>query len=105
MVAQRFGYPVDVLVPAILMGGSVVGIAYQGEKRLPKHRSVLLWKTLFLPLGFFAVYSVFVAWWSLFVLAVLFLIVLALFFFLSSNQIATDRTKVDELEKKMDQCC
>jgi len=58
------------LLVGILMGGSVVGIAYQLEKRLSAGsagwRTPLLWKILFIPIGFAAVYSLlFVAgFWS-----------------------------------------
>src|SRR3989338_7218194 len=49
------GYNIDMLVPAVLMGGSVVGLAYQLETKLPPHRSPLLWKSLFIPIGFLSV--------------------------------------------------
>jgi len=43
------------LVAAIAMGGSVVGIAYQLERRLPRAGSRgLFWKSLFIPAGFAA---------------------------------------------------
>jgi len=45
-------------VVTILMGGSVVGIAYQGNRYLKEGRSGLLWKALFIPLGFGTVWSV-----------------------------------------------
>ncbi len=50
---------------AILMGGSVVGIAYQIEKKLPAERSPFLWKLIFIPAGFFAVYSALAIYWPL----------------------------------------
>lgn len=53
-----FGTAIDPVILGILMGGSVVGIAYQGEKRLAKGRSQLLWKLLFIPLGFLFMFGV-----------------------------------------------
>lgn len=44
-------------VDAMLLGGSVAGIAYQVEQRLPLERSPLLWKILFIPAGFVAAYA------------------------------------------------
>ena len=105
LLIQQFGYHIDVLVPAILMGGSVVGLAYQGEKRIPDGQSALLWKTLFLPFGFLAVYSVFVAWWFVLLGAVLGMSLLAFFFLSSSRQTRHDHKTIKTLEEKMKQCC
>lgn len=52
------------LIAAIAMGGSVVGIAYQAEKRLASRCSPMLWKMLFIPTGFVLVYSVLSWWWT-----------------------------------------
>lgn len=110
MLAGKFlGYEVDLVMLALLMGGSVVGIAYQIEKRLPSNRSPLLWKTLFIPTGFIAVYSVISSWWLVFIVLAAFLIVLALVFTEQekSNKATatTQNPKVEELEKKMKNCC
>lgn len=90
---------------ALLMGGSVVGIAYQLEKKLPDGKSPILWKTLFIPTGFIAVYGILVPPRSIFFAAAA-LIVLAVFlFFLPLNSADPDRKKIRELEKKMKNCC
>src|SRR3989344_7525178 len=57
--AHFLGYRIDLIVPALLMGGAVVGIAYSLEKRslnISAER-LLLWKVLFIPAGFVAAYS------------------------------------------------
>lgn len=109
MLAATFlGYEIDLLIPAMLMGGSVVGIAYQIEKRLPPNRSPLLWKTLFIPAGFVAVYSVLSSWWIVFIAATTFLVILALRFTEQTKNIATptgQNRAVEELKKKMKNCC
>lgn len=58
LAAYRWGFTTDPFVPAILMGGSVTGIAYWFEKRLPHGKSPLLWKILFLPAGFAFAYGI-----------------------------------------------
>lgn len=112
------------LIAAIAMGGSIVGIAYQIEKRLPSNRSPLLWKTLFVPAGFIAVYSAISAfaedsadkssWWTAFIVITTLLIIMALRFTeeprsraaKSDKAVHLERSrKVEELEKKMKNCC
>lgn len=110
------------LVATIGMGGSVVGIAYQIEKRLPSHRSPLLWKTLFIPTGFIAAYSVISlavspsnpSWWTAFIMTTTILIILVLRFSGQPQHSADQLNKtarpernrrVEELEKKMKNCC
>ncbi|MDP2664447.1 MAG: hypothetical protein Q8O97_00530 [bacterium] len=56
LVALFLGYEIDLVIAAMLLGGSVVGIAYQLEKRLPAGHSPLLWKALFVPAGFVVAY-------------------------------------------------
>src|SRR3989344_2086029 len=61
MLAAKFlGYEIDIMIPAILMGGSVVGIAYQIEKRniiagVSANES-FIWKAFFIPGGFVVAY-------------------------------------------------
>src|SRR3989344_5708336 len=113
MLAVKFlGYEIDMIVPAMLMGGSVVGIAYQIEKRLPPGRSPILWKTLFIPAGFVTVYGAVSSWWAVFVVSAALLIILALRFTKGLRRPKGSKTahseqnqKVEELEKKMKDCC
>jgi len=110
MLAAKFlGYEIDMLIPAMLMGGSVVGIAYQIEKRLSPNRSPLLWKTLFIPIGFVAAYSAILSWWAVFIVLATILAILALRF---TEQKKSDKatfvkknSRVEELENKMKNCC
>lgn len=52
--AHSLGYPVELHLPAILLGGSVVGLASQGDQWLPERGETfrLAWKTLFVAAGF-----------------------------------------------------
>lgn len=93
---------------AILMGGSVVGVAYQIEKRLPLNRSLILWKTLFIPTGFTAVYSVLASWWFIFVILVVSLIILTLIFVKQTRNAAISEERnrtVEKLKNEMENCC
>ena len=93
------------LIAALAMGGSVVGIAYQLERRLPSHRSPLLWKTLFIPAGFLAVYSLIFSWWITAALALLWLLGVTVAFLRVFVHTRTEDTKIKELEKEMQKCC
>ena len=66
VIGRSLGYAVDASMLSILLGASVAGIAYQVEKRLPRGRSPLLWKTLFIPCGFVAAYALASPQWTLF---------------------------------------
>ena len=109
VAARIFGYAIDSVVPAVLMGGSVVGLAYQLETKLPPHRSPLLWKSLFIPAGFLAVFYLLLFQWLGFVLVLVILTaIISLFFFVGnyyrSNKTSTD-SRVSKLEREMDKCC
>ena len=91
---------------AILMGGSVVGLAYQFERHLLKNEKYhLLWKTLFIPLGFLTVYLVVNFYWTLAIPSLLFLIGLAWIFGRRSSRHQPASEAVEKLEKKMKKCC
>lgn len=111
MLAAKFlGFGIDSLVLAILMAGSVVGIAYQIEKRPVFAKSsadrVLFWKTLFIPSGFTAVYAAVSSWWAISAVIAVFLIVLTLKF-AKGPRLRREKSgkTVEELEKKMKNCC
>src|SRR3989344_7349181 len=75
IIAYTIGYQIDLIIPALLMGGSVVGVVYQLEKKfrdLPVGR-VLLWKILFIPTGFVVAYGILERLPAVFLLAVIFL--------------------------------
>lgn len=105
VIARSFGHAVDPAMLAILLGGSVAGIAYQVEKRLPQGRSPLLWKTLFIPAGFVAAYGIAVSQWALFGVTGGALVVLTVFFLVSPGASVEPSETVEELKRKMKQCC
>ncbi len=104
LLVNFFISPIDLLVPAMLMGGTVVGLAYQGEKRLSPDRSPLLWKILFIPAGFVAVYSLISEWWVALLISAVFMATVYWLFAAPRIHRPADR-KVEELEKKMEKCC
>src|SRR3989344_1820113 len=81
LIAARFlGYQIDAVFPAVLMGGSVVGIAYQIEKRMASQKSPVLFKMFFIPAGFIVVYSALLSQYWIFLVAAIFLIALSFLF-------------------------
>ena len=106
MIAARFvGLAVDTSMLPILLGGSVVGIAYQLEKHLPKGRSPLLWKTLFIPAGFVAAYGLALPDWLMLAAGMVALLLLTAAFFLWPQANTEDRAAVEKLEQQMKKCC
>jgi len=105
LIARSLGYAVDTTILSMLLGGSVVGIAYLVEKRLPQGRSPLLWKTLFIPVGFVAAYGLATTQWILFAVTGAVLVSLAAFFLAQSAASGAPSETVEELKKKMQQCC
>lgn len=110
LIAARFmGCAVPIEIPAILMGGSVVGIAYQLEKKIvfapSRWRTPLVWKASFIVLGFTTVYTALNSNWLIFgAAAILALTDAALFLALTKARSANTDT-VKALEDKMKDCC
>jgi len=105
LAARLAGFAVDGLMLALLIGGSVTGIAYQLETRLPRGRSPLLWKGLFLPVGFAAGYALVAEQWALLALALVALALPAAMFVRSQRPPGTDAATVEKLEERMKKCC
>jgi hypothetical protein len=105
LVARYLGVAVDAAMLSILLGGSVVGIAYQLEKRLAGTRSPLLWKTLFIPVGFAAAYGLVAAQWAMLAAALLVLLLLSAYFLWPRASVTTPSDAVQDLESKMKNCC
>lgn len=104
--AHFLGYRIDLVVPALLMGGTVVGVVYQLEKKSAGSATSrpLLWKAFFIPAGFVAAYAVLYQLWIVFLLATAFLAAIsARFFFTRSTTSA--RKMTGDLEKRMEDCC
>lgn len=94
------------LLAVLGMGGSVVGIAYQAEKYLAPGRSVLAWKTFFIPAGFTLVYGLLNEQWLVALLSsVAVLAVVFAFLRFRRRQNPASGRRVAELEKKMEDCC
>lgn len=108
ILAKYSGYEIDILIPAILMGGTVVGIAYSSEKFILNGAYSLLWKTLFIPAGFIAVYSFFALPARLFLVSLLPIFTVILFFF-ASNIIYSKEKKISknkkDIQEKLKNCC
>ena len=105
IVGRSLGYAVDTAMLSILLGGSVVGIAYQVERHLPPGRSPLLWKILFIPAGFVAAYALAMPQWTLFAVVSVGLVLLAVSFVLPSGSAEQESKTVAELKEKMRKCC
>lgn len=105
VLARELGYPVDATVLALLLGGSVAGIAFLVEKRLAAARSPLLWKTLFIPTGLVAAYGLVAQQWLVFGTLLLALAALAAFFLHTPAVSSGTGRNVDELARRMRDCC
>lgn len=103
-----FGTAVDSSILGILMGGTVVGIAYQGEKQLAKGRSQLLWKLLFIPLGFLFMFGV-IEYNALSILLSSVAIVVIAYIFLRVPAKMPAQTvsqkDAEAIEEKLNNCC
>jgi hypothetical protein len=106
MLAGRLaGLEFDTSMLAILLGGSVVGIGDQLEKHLPQGRLSLLWKTLFMPIGFVAAYGLAITHWSLLAIAVAALLLLSVVFFMPRRHSNSNNAVVEKLKEDMKKCC
>lgn len=105
LIARALGHAVDATMLSILLGGSVAGIAYLVERRLPQGRSALIWKTLFIPAGFVAAYALAAPQWILFAVTSVALVLLTAFFLVPPAASGEQSETVEELKKKMQQCC
>jgi hypothetical protein len=106
MLAGRLaGLEFDATMLAILLGGSVVGAGDQLEKHLPQGRSPLLWKAVFLPIGFVAAYGLVVPHWSLLAMTILVLLLLTTLFFVPRHQSEQNNAIVEKLKEDMKKCC
>lgn len=105
VLAREFGYPVDATVLALLLGGSVAGLASLLEKRVPAARSALLWKTLFIPTGLVAAYGLLAQQWVVFGAVSLALAALTAFFLSTPAASSGTGRNVDDLARRMRDCC
>ncbi len=97
------------LITSILMGGSVVGLAYKLEEKIKADKSLLLWKILFIPIGFALTYSlVLFQLIQSFILLLILGIITISFLKLDGIKVESkseENKKVEELKDKMKNCC
>jgi hypothetical protein len=106
LILRYFGQPIDLTLIALLMGGSVVGIAYTLEKKLPAGRSGMAWKFISIVGGFILVYGVLSAWWVLMSVGAIGAVVAGVVFLRAGKASpVADSKPAKELEDKMKQCC
>lgn len=103
------GFAVDLRIPAILLGGSVVGLAGQWEKMLANKSGtyLLVGKTLFVMAGFATVWFVTTQTWSAVAIGLVALGVITLLPWVGmSVQGTTGRPgRVERLKEQMKSCC
>ncbi len=105
-IARHLDGAFDTSMLPILLGGTVVGLAYLLEGRLPAGRSALLWKTLFLPAGFVAAWAFTALHWIVLAASIAVLALLTLAFMTAPRAArAKDSTVVEKLERQMKECC
>lgn len=105
LIAREFGRAADPIALAILMGGSVVGIAYQVDRRLAS-RPGLWFKALVIPAGFVGAYGAVIGAWTPALAGVgAASVIIASFAWSSRTTRSVDREIVAEAEKKLEDCC
>lgn len=96
------------LLVAILMGGTVVGLMFKLEQFI-KLKFVLIWKTLFVVLGFMVVHSLISSDWVVFLVSAILIVIVTFIFKVSKlsleNKKLDDISSTKKLEEKMKNCC
>lgn len=92
---------------AILMGGTVVGIAFQGEKRFKWAKNLFYWKAPVVIIGFIIAYLLLVnISWNTFAVELALLGFLTYFLFLQPSAGKSPQGEaIGELEEKLKDCC
>lgn len=78
------------------MGGSVVGISHQLDKKF---------KIILIPLGFIIAYSILSENWLALLVSLVVLLLLGVWFLSSSQKLNSGKKITKELERKMEKCC
>lgn len=99
-----FGYAIDPVMLAMLLGGSVVGIAFQVQQYL-RVSYVMPWKVIAVVSGFVAVYSLIYGVWMLFFIGIGVYAAVGFMFVALSRASKGRDGHADELEEKMKSCC
>lgn len=99
-----YGYTIDPILPAILMGGSVVGIAYTTDKKYIDHQYSIIWKVTIIPVGFIAAVGVLRSSW----LSVISMLVISMVLYMFMTKIKMSKNEiaqVSELKEELEDCC
>lgn len=105
LVAHFWGYQFDLVVPAILMGGTVVGAMSKLEK-LIESKFVLVWKTVFVISGFLAANSLITDNWLLAATGIILAIITTLSCKMQKIELTKPGTEqIEELKDKIKNCC
>ncbi len=90
---------------AILMGGTVVGLMYKLEKHI-KIKFILIWKIIFVIIGFFIVYNLVIRDWLASIIGI-FLITTITFLFKKIIQTKSLKRleSLKDIKEKMKNCC
>lgn len=105
MVAYFWGYPVVLTIPALLLGGTVVG-AMSKLERFVEPKFVLVWKTAFVISGFWAANGLITGNWLIFAMGII--LTLAATLTCKIRKIKIDKPeseRVEKLKNKMENCC
>ncbi|OGZ29451.1 MAG: hypothetical protein A2931_01560 [Candidatus Niyogibacteria bacterium RIFCSPLOWO2_01_FULL_45_48] len=96
-------------VITLLMGGTVVGIAYQAEKKFGWRGEKAFWsKFAVIVAGFYAAHvAVGGLSWTVFAIELFVLVILAYLFFIRQDgaNLKSHSAKVEKLEKELENCC
>jgi|SRR3989344_5060378 len=105
LAARSVGYDTNPVIIGILMGGSVVGIAYMLERHIAHSTSAMIWKLVFIPAGFATVYGIIASQWPLFWFSAFILAIAGVFARKQRRVTMRDDKKIQELKQKMRRCC
>jgi hypothetical protein len=101
LVVRALGTELDTGIILLLMGGSVVGITYQVERKFEERVTPLL-KLLLISAGFIAAYAVVMYLWTVFVVAT---VACGASLLLLGRRSTKGSRRSQGLEKQMEQCC
>jgi|SRR3989344_5379145 len=106
LVAAHFsGYQINLAIPALLMGGTVVG-AMSKLERFVEPKFILVWKTVFVASGFWAANSLLIGNRLALAAGIIFALIISLIFRARKVKIGGQKSEqIKNLEKKMKNCC
>ncbi|HEY4476916.1 MAG TPA: hypothetical protein VJB69_02990 [Candidatus Paceibacterota bacterium] len=107
LIAHWLAYRIDLTIPALLMGGTVVGSMSKLE-RFVEPKFVLVWKTTFTSLGFLVAYSLLVGKWLILAGGMTLALIVTLVFKIRESEPGRgnqESKQAEELRKKMENCC